>query len=85
MHNSKEIVNLQDMFVLTVGYIDMTKYLLTKYCYVIERVSVIFIGCLYYLLVHFQTCCFYIQYHRGTREINAMPDRYFALCYVLYY
>ena len=36
--NSKEIVNIQDLFVLTVGYVDMTTYLLTKYYYIIERV-----------------------------------------------
>ena len=31
MHNSKEIVNLQGLFVLAVGYVDMITYPLTKY------------------------------------------------------
>ena len=38
MHNLKEIANLQDLFVLTVGYVDMTTYSLTKYYYIAERV-----------------------------------------------
>ena len=42
MHNSKEIVNLQGIFVLTVGYVDMTTHSLTKYYYVIERVYFIY-------------------------------------------
>ena len=31
------------------------------------------LNCLYYLLAHFHSCCFYIQYHGGMREINPMP------------
>ena len=38
VHNSKEFVNMQDLFVLAVGYVDMTTYPLTKYYYIIERV-----------------------------------------------
>ena len=34
MHNSKEIVNLEGLFVLTVGYVDMKTYPLTKYYYI---------------------------------------------------
>ena len=37
MHNSKEIVNLQDLFVLIVGYVDNATYSLTTYYYIIER------------------------------------------------
>ena len=42
LHNSKEIVNLQGLFVLTVGYLDMTTYPLTKYYYVIKRAYFIY-------------------------------------------
>ena len=42
VHNSKEIVNIQGLFVLTVGYVDMTTYPLTKYYYIIERVYFIY-------------------------------------------
>ena len=42
MHNSKEIVNIQVLLVLTVGYVDMATYLLTKYYYIIERVYLIY-------------------------------------------
>ena len=41
-HNSKETVNIQGLFVLTVGYVDMTTYPLTKYYYIIERVDFIY-------------------------------------------
>ena len=42
LHNSKEIVNLQGLFVLTVGYLDITTYPLTKYYYVIKRAYFIY-------------------------------------------
>ena len=42
MHNSKEIVNIQGLFVLTVGYVDMTTYPLLKYHYIIERSYLIY-------------------------------------------
>ena len=42
VHNSKEIVNIQDLFVLTVGNVDMTTYPLTKYYYIIEKVYFIY-------------------------------------------
>ena len=38
VHNSKEIVTLQGFFVLTVIYVDIKTYPLTKYYYIIERV-----------------------------------------------
>ena len=59
VHNSKEIVNMRGLFVLTVGYVDMTTYPVTKYCYIIERVYFI-IRYLYYLWEHCHSCCFYI-------------------------
>ena len=37
VHNSKEIVNLQGLLVLTVGYVDIKTHPLTKYYYIIER------------------------------------------------
>ena len=40
--NSKEIVNIQGLFVLTVDYIDMTTYPPTKYHYIIERAYFIY-------------------------------------------
>ena len=42
MHNLKEIVNIQSLFLLTVGYVDMTVYQLTKYYYIIEIVYFIY-------------------------------------------
>ena len=79
-HNSKEIVNIQGLFVLTVGYVDVTTYPLTKYYYIIERVY-FFIRYLYYLSVRCQSCCFYIQYYGGIRDITSMPVQ--ILCFVL--
>ena len=42
VHNSKEILNMQGLFVLTVGYPDMTTYPLTMYCYIIKREYLIY-------------------------------------------
>ena len=81
VHNSKEIVNLQGLLVLTVDYGDMTTYPLTKYYYITERVYFIYksftfyvyIRCIY-LSLHFHSCSFYVQYHGGRREITSMPE-----------
>ena len=64
MHNSKEIVNIQGLFVLTVGYVQITTYPLTKCYYIIETVYFI-----YRLLILFTLSflLFYIQYHGGIR------------------
>ena len=69
MYNSKEIVHLQGMFVLTVGYL----YILEQSITILLKECILFIGCLHYLPVHFHSCCFYIQYHGGVREITSMP------------
>ena len=81
---SKEIVNIQGLFVLTVGYVDMTTYLPTKYYYIIEE-YILFIGYLYYLSVHCHSCCFYIQHHGSIREITSTPVYIFCsiLCSML--
>ena len=42
MHNSKEIVSLQDLFVLTVSCVDSKTCPLTKYYYIIEKVYFIY-------------------------------------------
>ena len=66
VHNSKEIVNIQGLFVATVGYVDMTTYPLTKYyhrdispwnyytiesVYFIYRLFILFISTLSLLLI----------------------------------
>ena len=63
MRNSKEIVNLQGVFVLTISKVSIT---------ILLKGNFLFKGCLYYLSVHFHSCCFYIQYHGGIREITSM-------------
>ena len=57
---SKEIINIQGLFVLTVGYLDMTTYLPIKYYYIIEsvyfiyRLFVLFISrCIYHIHIHY--------------------------------
>ena len=65
--------NIQGLFILNIGYEDMTTYPLTKYYYIIERAYfiykffILFISSLSFFLV------FYIQYHGGIREITSMP------------
>ena len=77
VHNLKEIVNIQGLFVATVGYVDVTTYSLTNYHYII-----LFTVCLYYSSVHCHSCCFYIQYYGGIRDIISMPVC-FILCSIL--
>ena len=66
MYNSKEIVHLQGLLVLTVVYL----YILEQSITILLK-GILFIGCLHYLPVHFYSC-FYIQYHGGIREITSM-------------
>ena len=42
VHNSKEIVSLQDLVVLTVSYVDIKTCPLTKYYYIIEKAYFIY-------------------------------------------
>ena len=46
---------------------------------------ILFIGCLNYLSVHFHSCCFFIQYHGGIRELTFIPvwTYRFILCSIL--
>ena len=73
VHSSQGIVNLQGLFVLIVGYVDMTRYPPTKYYYVIKRAYFIYKFFIFYFLsVHFPSYCFYMQYHGAIREITSM-------------
>ena len=58
VHNSKEIVKLQGLFVLTVGYVDIKTYSLTKYYYIIETVY-----CIYRLFVATTVIGYYCYYN----------------------
>ena len=42
VHNSKEVMNLPGLLVLTVGYIDIKTFALSKYYYITEREYFIF-------------------------------------------
>ena len=69
VHHSKEIVNLQGFFGLTVVYVNIKTYTHQQSITILLKGYILFIGCLYYLSVHFHSCCFYTQYHGGIREI----------------
>ena len=73
VHNSKEIVNLQGLFVLTVGYKDIKTDIHLQSITILLKRYIFFIGCLYYLSLHFHSCCFYIQSPGGIRMITSMP------------
>ena len=81
----KEVVNIQGLFVLTVGYVDKTTYPLTKYYYIIERVY--FIYRLFILFI--TTFSFLMFFMYSIMEVKErLPPcqyRYFVLHYVLYY
>ena len=84
MHKEKEIVNLQGLLVLIVGYVDMIIYPLTKYYYIIERVY--FIYRLFILFIStFSFLLFFIQYHGDIREIISISvwAYRFMLCSIL--
>ena len=82
VHNSKKIA--QGLFVLTVGYVDMTTYPLTKYYYVIEGVYFIytlfksFISTLPFLLFLYTALWRYKRYY-----LHASIDVCFILCSIL--
>ena len=60
VNNSKEIVNIQDLLVLTFDYVDVATYQLKTYYYIIERIyfnDTLFI----FLSAHCHSCCFYKQ------------------------
>ena len=52
---------------------------------VLVQIVVLVQVCLYYLSVHYHSCCFYIQHHGRIREITFMPVYLFCfkLCSVL--
>ena len=72
MHNSQEIVDIQGFFVLTVGYVDVITYPLTKYYYIIEGIYFI-----YMLFILFVTTLSFLLFlytvHGGIKEITSMP------------
>ena len=84
VHNSKDIVNIQGLFVLTVGYLDMITYLLKNYYYIIERVYftirlfLLFISIYYFILAIFITVSRRHKRHylHGSKDI---------LFYVMFY
>ena len=88
VHNSKEMLNLQGLFVvLTVGYVDMTIYPLTKYYYIIEKLYfiykffILFISTFSFLLFLYTVSW---RYKRDCLHANK-EYRYFVLHNVLCY
>ena len=77
MHNSKEIVNIQGLFVLTVGYVDMTTYPLTKYYYIIERVYFI-----YELFILFVSTLSFLLFLNKRDYLHTSID---ILLYIMFY
>ena len=83
--NSKEIVNIQGLFVLTVGYIDMTAPPLTKYYYIIERAYFIYnLFILFISTLSFLMFLYTLSWKYNRDYLHASKD-YFVLYYVLYF
>ena len=84
VHNLKEIVNIQGLFVATVGYIDVTTYSLTNHHYIIEkiyfiyRLLILFISTLSFLLFLYTVLWRYKRYY-----LHASIDVFFILCSIL--
>ena len=80
VHNSKEIVNIQCLFVWTVGNIDMTTSLITKHYYIIGKV--------YFYIIYRYIVIFPVFIYSITEVCERLPPcqyKYFPLYYVLYY
>ena len=77
MHDSKEIVNMKGLFVLTVGYVDITTYPLTKYYYIIERVYFI-----YELLILFVSTLSFLLFLYKRDYLHTSID---ILLYIMFY
>ena len=82
-HNSKEIVNMQGLFVLTADSVDMTTYPLTIYYHIIERVYLIYR--LFILFISTFSCLLFL-YTVSWRHKRLPPCqyRYVVSYYVLY-
>ena len=66
------MVNIQVLFVFTVGYVDMTTHLLTKYYYIIERVYFI-----YRLFISLISTRSYLRYKKGS-DLSLATSRLFV-------
>ena len=84
MHNLKEIENMRGLFVLTVGYEDMTTYIVTKYYYIIEgvyfiyRLLVLFMSTLSFLLF-----LYVVSWSYKRDYLHASIDILFYICSIL--
>ena len=85
MHNSKELVNLQGLFVLTVGYIDIKTYPLTKYYNIIKRVYFIYRLFIVFTSTFSLLLFLYTVSWRQNRDYLHTSIDNFVLNYVLYY
>ena len=73
MHNSKEIVNLRGLLVLTVGYVGMKTYPLARYYCVIRRSYFIYKLLIFLFISTFSFYLFsYAVSYGGIREITSM-------------
>ena len=84
VYYSKEIVHLQGLFVLTVSFVDIKTYPITKYYYIIERVYFI-----YRLFILFISTFSFLLFIFSTIEVQErLPPcqyRYFVLNYAILY
>ena len=83
VHNSKEIVNIQDLFVLTVGYADMTTYPLAKYYYVIE--GVYFIYTLFKSFISTLSFLLFLHIVSWRYKRDYLHPSIDVLCYIMFY
>ena len=68
VHNLKGIVNIQGLFLLTVGYIDMTTILQTKYYYIIDRAYFIYRLFVFFISILSSLLLFYAASWRHKRD-----------------
>ena len=83
MHNLKEIVNIQGLFVLTVGYVDVNTYPLTKYYYIMERVYLIRLFILFITTFSFLLFLYTVSWRRKRNYFHASIDLLFGIMFFI--
>ena len=84
MYNSKEIVNIQGLFVLTVGYVDVDTNPLTKYYYIIERVYLILrLFILFITMFSFLLFLYTVSWRHKRNYLHASIDLLFGIMFFI--
>ena len=85
MHYAQEVINLQGLCVLIVGYLDMSTYPLTKYCYIIKRIYFIYRLFILFISTFSFLLLFYAVSWRYKRDYlhSSMDISFYIMFYII--